>query len=245
MGDGRHRLAWKNGVGHCDGVAGEVMRLYDFVPDALKDYVRLLARKRQFRDSIVSSPLVSGGAVLGHGCGISRNVEIAAGVQIGDYTYVNAGSIIASGRIGKYCSIGYFCQVGMPEHPLSYMSTSPRLYGGGNLFGLPGCWDNYRRPPSIGNDVWIASHVVVLQGVKIGDGAVIGAGAVVTKDVEPYAIYCGVPARLVRKRFSDDDINARLGWHWWDSSEDDLQEHSEAFRTVYPNWPTIPKTPMP
>ena len=221
------------------------MRLYDVVPNAVKDYLRLLTRKRQFRDSIVSSPLVSSKAVLGRGCMISRDVEIAAGVKIGDYTYVNAGSIIASGVIGKYCSIGYFCQIGMPEHPLSYLSTSPKLYGCGNILGLPGCWDHYRQPPSIGSDVWIASQAVVLQGVKIGDGAVIGAGAVVTRDVEPYAICCGVPARLVRKRFSDEDIDALLSWRWWDFPEDELRRHAGAFHTVYPHWPKIPMAPAP
>jgi len=69
---------------------------------------------------------------------------------------------------------------------------------------------------SIGSDVWIGSNVIILSGVTIGDGAVIGAGAVVTKDIPPYAVAAGVPAKVIKSRFSDEDITLLLSARWWD-----------------------------
>jgi carbonic anhydrase/acetyltransferase-like protein (isoleucine patch superfamily) len=80
--------------------------------------------------------------------------------------------------------------------------------------------------------VWIGVGATVLDGLRIGDGAIVGAGAVVVKDIEPYAIYGGVPARLIRRRFSDDDIELLLGFRWWDRDEDWLRSHLEALHDI-------------
>lgn len=84
----------------------------------------------------------------------------------------------------------------------------------------------------IGNDVWIGSNVKILQGIKICDGAVIAAGALITKDVEPYAIVGGVPAKLIRKRFSDEDIKFLLDLKWWDKGEEWVIENAEFFEDI-------------
>ncbi len=84
----------------------------------------------------------------------------------------------------------------------------------------------------IENDVWIGSDVKFLQGIRIGDGAVIGAGALVTKDVAPYAIVGGVPAKLIRKRFSDEDIEFLLELKWWDKGEEWIKENAEYFEDI-------------
>ena len=85
----------------------------------------------------------------------------------------------------------------------------------------------HRKPqPAIGNDVWIARGAIVLRGVTIGDGAVIAAGSVVTKDVPPFAIVAGNPARLLRYRFGEEDIRALLARKWWDD-ESFYTEHFE------------------
>ena len=81
----------------------------------------------------------------------------------------------------------------------------------------------------IGNDVWIGSHVLILDGVSVGDGAIIATGAVVTKDIEPYSIYGGVPARLIRYRFSQERINYLLNFSWWNKDEDWLFNHIKEF----------------
>lgn len=83
----------------------------------------------------------------------------------------------------------------------------------------------------IGNDVWIGSHALILGGVKIGDGAVIGAGAVVTKDVPPYAVVGGVPARIIKYRFSQEIIDKLLEIKWWNLPENILKENIKLFQT--------------
>jgi len=154
---------------------------------------------------------------------------------------VNKGSIIASGSVGKFCSIGYYCQIGLPEHPLEFVSTSPKTYGRRNVFGKPCIWNDYECPPQIGNDVWVGSGAIILQGVHIGDGAVIAAGAVVTRSVAPYEIVIGVPAHAVRKRFDEDCICELLRLQWWNLPPNELMEYAHLFGTwnwragVYPN----------
>lgn len=186
------------------------------VPDEIKNWVKLFQLRWKFPGRRIYTPYIGAGVQLGHECLVSRDVEIAPGVEIGDYSYVNAGTVIASGKIGKFCSIGYFCQIGMPDHPLEYVSTSPRTYGSRNVFGVPAFWDDFRQIPVIENDVWIGSEALIMQGVHIGTGAVIAAAAVVTKDVEPYTIVAGVPAKPVRKRFDDATIELLLQLRWWD-----------------------------
>ncbi|WP_318011557.1 CatB-related O-acetyltransferase [Mesorhizobium sp. CO1-1-9] len=78
-------------------------------------------------------------------------------------------------------------------------------------------------PTEIGNDVWIGLRAVIMPGITIGDGAIIGAGSIVTKDVAPYAIVAGNPARLLRYRFTDDQIASLLAIRWWDWNDDRLE----------------------
>jgi acetyltransferase-like isoleucine patch superfamily enzyme len=85
---------------------------------------------------------------------------------------------------------------------------------------------------TIGNDVWIGANAVVVDGVTIGDGAIIAAGAVVTKDVPPYTIVGGVPAKIIRKRFSEAEINFLLDLRWWEKSDAWLQEYGKYFGSV-------------
>ena len=179
---------------------------------------------------VVSDPtIIIPGAKLGVGCLIARDVEIGSRAAIGDYSYVNAGSIVASGAIGKFCSIGYYSQIGLPEHPTTYISTSPRTYGAMNMFGSAAFWNDYPAPPIIENDVWIGSQVLVLQHVHIGTGAVVAGGAVVTGDVPPYTIVAGVPAKPIRQRFDDAVVEQLLRWRWWDLPIDELRRFQELF----------------
>ncbi len=91
------------------------------------------------------------------------------------------------------------------------------------------CWtekheENVLRPVTIGNDVWIGVRVIILGGVKIGNGAVIGAGSVVTRDVPPYAVVAGAPARLIRYRFEEPVIRRLEELQWWNKSEEELRQ---------------------
>ncbi|MHB2166305.1 CatB-related O-acetyltransferase [Alsobacter sp. R-9] len=136
----------------------------------------------------------------------------------GSYSYAAPYAHLLFADVGRYCSVGNNVAVGGSNHPLDHVSTSPAFYDG--VFG-PQAWppapfDRNGERVTIGPDVWLGAHVKVLPGVKIGAGAVVGMGSVVTKDVEPFAIVVGNPARLVRHRF-DDVLRQRLtALQWWD-----------------------------
>ncbi len=155
-------------------------------------------------------------------------------VSIGDYSYLNAGSMIGSGSVGKFCSIAYNCQIGMQQHPLDHVSTSSRLYGSRSILPSRAAINEFPAPPVIGHDVWIGSNACIMQGVRIGTGAVIAAGAIVTKDVAPYSIVAGVPAKPVRKRFDEETIAYLLEWKWWDLPLDQLRQMDPVLTSA--NW---------
>ena len=145
-------------------------------------------------------------------------------------TYVGHGFEAASKKttIGKYCSIGRFVCIGTGQHPTDLLSTHTLFYSdmpfGPNL--PPECrckYDGEHPPCHIGNDVWIGRNAVIKDGVTVGDGAIIGTSAVVTKDVPPYAIVVGVPARIIRYRFSPEIIEALLELRWWDLPIEKIQ----------------------
>lgn len=134
--------------------------------------------------------------------------------------------------IGKFCSIacGAKFLFNAANHALGSLSTYPfpiffeewGLEPDGAA--IAAAWDNH-GDITIGNDVWIGFEAVILAGVTIGDGAVVGARAVVTKDVPPYTIVGGVPARPIRKRFDDDTIERLLAFRWWDWSAEKIKEN--------------------
>ena len=123
--------------------------------------------------------------------------------------------------IGKFCSIacGAKFLFNCANHTLRSLSTYtfPLFYDDWELDkkDVASAWD-HKGDITIGNDVWIGYEAVVMAGVHIGDGAIIGARAVVTKDVAPYAIVGGVPAKEIRKRFSPEVIKRLQAWRWWD-----------------------------
>lgn len=129
--------------------------------------------------------------------------------------------------IGSFCSIGSgaaFIMAGNQGHRNDWISTFP-FFWMPEVPSFAGARNGYRPAGDtvVGNDVWIGSEAIVMPGVTIGDGAVIGTRALVTRDVEPYAIVGGNPARVIRKRFEDDLIAMLLEMRWWDWSDDQLQ----------------------
>lgn len=138
---------------------------------------------------------IRGAAYLG-------DVTVASNVSIGKGTYVNSGEIM-SAVIGCWSSIGYNVLIGPTEHDYSMITTSPNLIR--LLEGEAATTDKEKHPPVIGNDVWLGASVIVLRGVTIGDGAVIGAGSIVTRDVPPYTICAGIPAKQIKPRFASDE----------------------------------------
>lgn len=154
-------------------------------------------------------------------------------VSIGDYSYIAYSSSIASCKIGKFCSIASNVKIGLPSHPLDMTSTSPVFYNRVNRLGIK--WvkndliSNDIAHTIIGNDVWIGANAIIMSGVKVGDGSVIGAGAIVTKDVEPYSVVVGIPAKVIKKRFDDDTIINLLKIKWWNWDESKIKKNIEYF----------------
>ena len=137
--------------------------------------------------------------------------------QIGACTYVAQDSRIVDAQIGRYCSIGNECRIGLPDHPLDRLTTSPITYR--QIFSDDATIDpsvRNTKPVRIGHDVWIGTRAMILGGVTIGHGAIIGAGAVVTRDVEPHTIVGGTPARLLKQRFPKAVSDRILASQWWD-----------------------------
>lgn len=151
--------------------------------------------------------------------------------KIGEYSYVRENTIIINSEIGKFCSISRSCIIGMSEHPHHFVSTSPYFLIGQRKINRSLKQHPYieNKKTTIGNDVWIGANVLIKAGVTIGSGAIIGAGSVVTHDVPPYAIFCGIPAKLLRYRFETSIIQSLLETKWWDFSKKDIAIFSTFF----------------
>lgn len=143
--------------------------------------------------------------------------------HLDSHTYAANRTCIAHALLGKFCSIGPGAFIGLPQHPTrSYVSSHPIFYTrlpSRNLnFADKDYFEGFTQT-IIGNDVWIGANALIKGGLTIGDGAIIGAGAVVTRDVPPYAIVGGIPASLLRYRFTPDVIAFMLTFRWWDKDE--------------------------
>lgn len=153
-------------------------------------------------------------------------------IFIGKYTYGNP-KILSYGStsrlyMGKYCSIAKnVTMILNADHRVDWISTFP-------FFAFKKDWKNVKYPPGfphtkgdivIGNDVWIGYGASILSGVKIGDGAIIGAFSLVTKDIEPYTIVGGNPAKPLKKRFDDKKVQALMRIKWWEWPKEKIREN--------------------
>ncbi|HEY8359235.1 MAG TPA: CatB-related O-acetyltransferase [Ramlibacter sp.] len=158
--------------------------------------------------------------------------ELGLDGTVGAFTYVRGGGRLSTGvtSIGRYCSFAPGVVAGDSNHEVGWLSTHPFQWGGGAVFKR---WTKQgdfrfrkrttpRGKVQFGNDVWMGTGSMVMPGVTIGDGAVVAAGAVVTRDVPPYAIVAGVPAKVLRYRFDPKTIADLLALRWWRFEADSL-----------------------
>lgn len=157
-------------------------------------------------------------------------------VILDDFTYIASNTAIINTVIGKYCSIGPDCKIGLGKHPSKvFVSTHPIFFSTIKQAQITFSDKDYFEEFEniiIGNDVWIGANALIIDGVKISDGAIIAAGSVVTKDVPPYAIVGGVPAKIIKYRFEQKQIEKLLEIKWWDWDIKDLQTDYKKFHNI-------------
>ena len=155
---------------------------------------------------------------------LNRNTQLGPNVTAGKYLGMNESCFIARAEIGAFCSIGARTAINPFNHPTEWLSIHEFQYHPRSYDWVPE-YRHFRRlertpdmflRSKIGNDVWMGHNVNVMGGITVGDGAVVAAGAVVTKPVPPYAIVAGVPARIVRYRFDEPTIERLLAVRWWE-----------------------------
>lgn len=173
---------------------------------------------------------------------LGRFVEVGKGSRIahsvvGDYAYCDRYADIANATIGKFSSIASFVRIGATDHPLDTASCHHFLYRSGDY------WDDVEndaaffahrlsRRASIGHDTWIGHGAMIKPEVRVGDGAVVAAGAVVTKDVTPYTIVAGTPAVKLRARQPPEVAERLMALAWWDWDHARLRTGLEDFRQL-------------
>lgn len=188
-----------------------------------------------------NDPLIGEGAIL-HEVTTGRFVEIGEGSRVlnthfDDYSYCDRYAEIANARIGKFANIAAFSRIGPTDHPMAQASLHHFLYRSSDY------WDDVDRDEAffaareartahIGHDTWIGHNAVIKPEVTVGHGAVVASSAVVTKDVAPYTIVAGIPARPIRDRFAPAIAERLVALGWWDWSHESLRDRLNDFRTL-------------
>ena len=169
-------------------------------------------------------------------------VEIGKGSRVnnsyfGDYSYCDRYADVANAQIGKFANIAAFARIGATDHPLHTAACHHFLYRSDDY------WDDVARDEEffahrrsrtahIGHDTWIGAGAMIKPEVTLGDGAVVAAGAVVTKDVDPYTIVAGTPAKVLRLRQPPEIAERLIALAWWDWSHEDIRQALPDFRSL-------------
>ncbi|WP_184547380.1 CatB-related O-acetyltransferase [Mucilaginibacter sp. FT3.2] len=153
--------------------------------------------------------------------------------SLGDFSYINSFSFVLNTTMGRYCSVGPNVKIAPGKHPTSvFVSTHPVTFNNQANLVKNYCTEekfkNY-QPVTIGNDVWIGANAIIIDGIHIADGAIIAANSLVTRDVGPFEIVGGNPAKFIKKRFDDEQIRYLVDTEWWNQSEEWIQANISKF----------------
>tara|TARA_R110001583_G_scaffold56717_1_gene170922 strand:+ start:12273 stop:12962 length:690 start_codon:yes stop_codon:yes gene_type:complete len=212
----------------------------------MKKVIKNIINWFKYRKSIdikIKSNVSLTGSVL-EGKNKIYNNTIFVGGNLGRGSYISKDCVFINTEIGRYCSIGSSVKVVSSTHPShTFVSTHPAFFSllkqAGYTYTQEQKFEEFRclnnqekNAVSIGNDVWIGNDVMILGGVKIHDGAIIGSKALVTKDVAPYTIVGGIPAKTIRQRFSTDEIQFLLDYKWWFKDEKWISNNAYLFSDI-------------
>lgn len=196
-----------------------------------KIYPRSGDKETVYLKPVISNPNISVGEFTMYNDFVNDPMQFERNNVLYQYP-INHDKLI----IGKFCSIACGAKFifNSANHTLSSVSTYPFPIffeeWGLNIKDVAAAWDN-KGDIIIGNDVWIGYEAVILAGVTVGDGAIIGTRAVVTKDVPPYTIVGGVPAKPIRKRFNNETLDELLKIRWWDWPEEKIARNIQAIQS--------------
>lgn len=175
-------------------------------------------------------------------CKFSDKVYLAHGVRlqqtnIGDYSRIRHFTSLSFVSVGKFTSIAKFTTIGVAAHPLNRISTNLIFYQNNiirNDWIKPIDFIPHKKT-IIGNDVWIGEQSFIPGGITIGNGAVIAARSVVTKDIPPYAVVAGVPAKIIKYRFDEETIKLLESSEWWNLSDEEIKDKLDIFTISNPS----------
>lgn len=179
----------------------------------LKKIKQLILRRDWFCGENVSLNNVE----LNHKCNLAYGADLSNS-NVGKFTSIGRRTTIRNALIGNFCSVSYNVSIGATSHPIDRISGSAAFYQ--SKYGLVDITEKVKNQKTIiGHSVWIGCNAVIMEGVKVGNGAVVGAGAIVTKDVKPYEIVVGIPAKHLRYRFDKEIIDNIEKSKWWEKED--------------------------
>ena len=189
----------------------------------IKRIINYIKWAKKYRGTGILTKNIGDDVSFGSNVNIAKDSQIWGG-YVGDYSYIMGHTCIAHANIGKFCSIGEHCSIGGWMHFYHRICDSPRLY----REILNQTYDDSNNQVVLENDVWVGDNAVIIKGT-LGTGSIIGAGAVVTQDIPPYAIAVGNPCHIIGYRFDEATINDLLKSKWWDWDTDKIKRNVEFF----------------
>lgn len=214
----------------------------NFIPKKIRHWIITICHKFKYK-LIVGSRTYISKSEFEKNCAVGNNCQVT-NTEVGKYSYITEGARISHAKIGKFCSIGPNLRVGMASHPIKkFVSTSPMFHSKNTNLNVSFVKKNEISTHKyidkkklffieIENDVWIGANVTIMDGVKIGNGAVIGANSLVTKNIPPYAVAVGMPAKIINYRFNKSEIRKLLNLEWWNRDDKWIKGNVNIFKDI-------------
>ena len=207
-----------------------------YILKSIINFFKIIIHKKQ--KLIIENNVSTSGAKFSMHNRICKNSHVDYS-SFGDCTYISWNCILRNVSVGAFVSIGPYVEVIYGTHPTDFISTHPIFYSTRKQCGISftdkqlledfNYVKNTKKSAIIGNDVWIGYGAKIIEGVTVHDGAIILAGAIVTKDVEEYSIVGGVPAKHIKFRFTSEQIEMFKSFKWWEKDFEWIKENAEKF----------------